>query len=247
VLAIAPLHAIPVVFGAVFSMNFRDGANATQLAAQELQRRLQPGERVIGEVAALQRHWYDVYRATYGVLAATDRRVIFAGVVPELYAQPDGPRVFDVQSFPFDSTFGIAPTTIALGARGALVESAGRTRRFTSADDDRASLSVVIAAARHRATTLAEARQRERAYYDSIAALPPIREYHRVTRGDALESIARHYETTPESIRGLNRLAGDRIYVGETLLVRESPRPVPPCPATICGVVESSEGAVVVP
>jgi LysM repeat protein len=222
------------VLGVVFFLNLRDGARATQLATVELQRRLEPGERIIGTVSVLQRRWSDVYRATYGVLAATDRRVLVVGVVPELYAAPEGPRIFDVQSFAYDTTFVIAPAIVPLSVRGALVASGDRTQRFGVSSDGPA-LAALITAASGRAFALAETRRRERAFRDSIAALPPLREYHRVERGEALETIARRYETTADLIRTLNQLLSDRILVGQTLIVRESPRPIPPCPSSVCG------------
>jgi hypothetical protein len=222
------------VLGVVFFLNLRDGAHATQLAGVELQRRLEPGERLIGQVSVLQRHWSDAYRATYGVLAATDRRVLFVGVVPELYSTPEGPRIFDVRSFTYDSTFLIAPTIVPLSVRGALIVSGGRPQRF-GVSSDRPALAALITAASGRSFALAEMRRRERAFHDSIAALPPLREYHRVERGEALDMIARRYETTVDLIRTLNQLLTDRILVGQTLIVRESPRPIPPCPPSVCG------------
>jgi hypothetical protein len=215
-------------------MNARDGAHATQLAAVELQRRLEPGERLMSQVSVLQRRWSDAYRATYGVLAATDRRILFVGVVPELYAAPDGPRIFDVQAFGYDTTFAIAPAVVPLSVRGAIVASGVRARRFGVASAGPA-LAALIAAASGRALTLAEMHRRERAFHDSIAALPPLREYHRVERGEAIDLIARRYETTADRIRTLNQLLSDRIVVGQTLIVRESPRPIPPCPPSVCG------------
>jgi hypothetical protein len=231
---VAPLLAVAAVLGVVFHMNARDRAQAMRAATAELQRHLQPGERVIGQAWVLQRQWQDLYRATYGVLAATDSRTIYVGVVPELSSAPDEPRTLDVQSFIYDTTFTISAALVPLSTRGVLLSSGGRARRIGISSEEPA-LTALITAARRRSFSLAEARRRERAYHDSMAALPPLREYHRVERGEALESIARRYGTTMDLIRTLNQLLSDRIVVGQVLIVRETPRPIPPCPPSICG------------
>lgn len=237
--AVAPLLAVLAVLGVVFFTNLRDEGHATRIAAAEIQRHLHPGERVLGDIAVRQRHWYHVYRATYGVLAATDRRAIYVGVVPELYTTSDAPRMLDSETFRYDSTFaisrtGIAPARLPLSGRGVLVRSGGRALRVAVAHDG-PELGNLVATASRRSLALVEARRREQAFRDSIAALPPLREYHRVERGEALEMIARRYGTTADVIRTLNQLLSDRIRVGQVLIVSETPRPTPPCPTIICG------------
>jgi LysM repeat protein len=55
--------------------------------------------------------------------------------------------------------------------------------------------------------------------------------YHTVRRGEALASIARVFNTTPEEIRALNGIVGDRVRIGQTLMVKpftKEPVPTPP-------------------
>jgi len=106
-------------------------------------------------------------------------------------------------------------------------------------------LVALVAAARNRDSLILLARQREKQFYDSVAALPPLREYYRVRRGDAIDLIARRFSTTAARLRELNHLPGDRIVAGEDLLISETRPPTPSCPATICGVLEANGGEVV--
>lgn len=239
----APLIAVGVVVLTVFAANVRDRANAQRLAAAELRARLDPGEHLLRQVRAAERHWYDLYRATYGALAATDRRVLYVGVLPELYPSADAPRAYDVRSYPYDTLFRIAPTDAA-GAAGVTVSHGGESRRYHVPAGQRAALAALVRDAFRRDYAVREMLRLERWYRDSLAALPPIREYYRVQRGDALDAIARRYETTTDRLRALNDLASDRIRVGQQLLVREAPHPITPCPPEVCGAITSSGGEI---
>jgi LysM repeat protein len=44
--------------------------------------------------------------------------------------------------------------------------------------------------------------------------------YHTVTRGEAVASIAKMFNTTPEQIRALNSLTNDKIRIGQVLKVK---------------------------
>lgn len=240
----APLLAAALVVVAVWLANARDRGRAERAAAAELNARLEPGERALRQVPVAQRHWYDLYRATWGILAATDRRVMFVGVLPELYPTTDAPRAFDVRSFPYDTIFSIANVAAPPCAAAVRVSHGTRTQRYETSLHYRRPVRALVELAAGRDRALRERLRRERAYHDSLAALPPIREYYTVQRGDALESIARRYETTTDSLRALNGLPDDRIRIGQQLLVRVTPHPITPCPPSICGDVTSSGGEI---
>ena len=44
--------------------------------------------------------------------------------------------------------------------------------------------------------------------------------YHTVRRGDALASIAKMFDTSPDSLRKWNQVEGNRIRIGQKLLVK---------------------------
>ena len=55
--------------------------------------------------------------------------------------------------------------------------------------------------------------------------------YHTVKRGEALSTVATLYGATPDQVRQWNDLVGDRIKVGQKLLVKpwtRTPMPFPP-------------------
>ncbi|HEU4643297.1 MAG TPA: LysM peptidoglycan-binding domain-containing protein [Gemmatimonadaceae bacterium] len=243
----APLLAVGLVVLTVLAANVRDRASALRLAAAELRARLDPGERVQHQTRTVERHWYDLYRATYGALAATDRRVLYVGVLPELYPSADAPRAYDVRSYPYDTLFSIAMADAGRGSAAVVVRHGRSARRYRVPASQRADLAALVREAFRRDNALREALRREKQWRDSLAALPPIREYYRVQPGDALEAIARRFATTTERLRALNHLESDRIRVGEQLLVRETPHPVTPCPPEVCGTITSSEGALQLP
>ena len=207
--------------------------------------RLDSGEVVQRTAFVTQRHWWDYLRATHGVLASTSRRVLFVGVTPSLSTSPDDPPVFDVKSFPYDTTMAIQSVDVRFSpGRGVRLVAGGRAESFGVARGEERRLLGVARDASQRDLALRERLRREQRYRDSLAALPPIREYYRVRRGDALDVIARHYSTTTEALRALNNLESDRIKAGQELLVKVTPHPITPCPPEVCQVPLSAAGEV---
>ncbi len=222
------------VLGAALALLISWGANVADrdesraLARRELPAILTPGESVWQTVPAAEQDWHELFRATYGILAVTNRRVLFVGARPENALPPDGTRAIAVESFPYDDTgFTIAPARIPPVGAGVRVTSAEDRRELAVAPQEHRRLRSLVALATLRAAAIASARA-----------------YYTVRRGDALVTIARRYGTTAARLRTLNHLADDRILVGQELLVREVPRPIPPCPPTICGIITASTGEI---
>ena len=193
-------------------------------ALLQLARTLQADERVLARTEVTQRHWWDHFRTTPGVLAATDRRLLYVGTVPPALFRPgDDPPAFEEWGFPYDTTLTARLGAGVAGAVQGLVVHAPEARvwRFGVRGGERPRAEAVARAVQARqAERVAEAR-RQQATIDSIAALPPPPpQMHRVRPGETLYGIAAQYNVTPEVLQAMNRLTGPRIRIGQELVVR---------------------------
>lgn len=183
---------------------------------------LAKGEAVLKAVTVFRRRPSDYFRATRGVLALTDRRLVYVGLAPRDVLGPEETLpVFESRDFPTDTMITVSASHTLLGAARAIVlERHGDRNTFGVPDDewsDARSIMSAIAARQtvQRGEAMRQARERARA--DSIARAP---KWHVVARGEALSTIAGAYGTTPERLRELNSLSGDKIKVGQRLLVK---------------------------
>lgn len=198
---------------------------ARTLVERELRGRiLNQGEQVERVVPVFRRRASDYFRATRGILALTDQRVIYVGLAPRDILGPDEPvPVFESNDFVPDTTVKVETGRTLLGAARAVSFEAPSERldaTYGVPDDawDDAGLIIAAIARRQQAQRVEAARlRREAEIADSIARAP---RWHVVRRGDALSTIAAMYGTTPERLRELNSLTGDRIRVGQRLLVK---------------------------
>ena len=92
-----------------------------------------------------RREWWDGFRETYGILALTDRRVLFVGIPPrELITPERGPQQFVILQTPRDATLRARRTRVDLGtAAGVSIENDRDELTFASADG--AGLDSVLA------------------------------------------------------------------------------------------------------
>jgi hypothetical protein len=183
---------------------------------------LTPGEKVQSAVTVFRRRPSDYFRATRGVLALTDRRLLYVGLAPRDVLGPEETLpVFESRDFPIDTMLTVSPSRTLLGAARALVVSSRSERNTFGISDDEwdAARSIMNSIAARQTVLRGEAararHERERA--DSAVRAP---KWHVVTRGEALTTIANIYGTTPEKLRELNSLSGDKIKVGQRLLVK---------------------------
>lgn len=210
-----------------FGLHRGDPDGAARIANAEIEASLDRGERVVARVAVSQRLWWDYYRHTYGVLAATDRRLLYVGVPPEpLLHRDDGPPELVTQSFPF--TRGLAITRVSLfrgRSPGIRIAASTGTARFAYAARDAGRLDEALAVAGRADSVLRAAAAAERRATEASVAASRRPIYHLVQRGEALAFIARRYGVPVESLSVWNSLTGSRITTGQRLLVRRGQKP----------------------
>ncbi len=181
-----------------------------------------PDEHVERIAAVFRRRATDYFRATRGILALTDRRLIYVGLAPrDILGPEEGAPAFESRDFALDTLTAVVAGHALLGATHAVVlRQAGDREVFgVGADEWMAARAIIAAIETHHEAQRSEAARNRRAQAnaDSVARAP---KWHVVARGEALSTIATMYKTSPEQLRALNALTSDRIRVGQRLLVK---------------------------
>lgn len=195
---------------------------ARAAAQQEVSAQLERDERVVARVFASQRRWTDMWRESFGIVVATDRRVLYVGAPPSPMLRPreDGPSELLVESYPYDAAFTVEPRELLGGwVRGlALRTPAGRVDFIVGDAEWNEALAVSRLSA---AARLAVTRELQELSATDRAPAPQAEVYvfHIVQRGENLTSLARRFRTTPDVIRQLNQLRTDDIRAGQRLRV----------------------------
>ena len=228
-----------------------DPRDARVFAERELRLTvLRPTERVIASVSVWQRPLIDYFRATRGILVLTEAppdsthpvggRLIYLGLQPRDPLSPaDAPPTFDEREWPIDTLVRLSPTRTFFFVAHALEVAAPQEPRLVmgypaGAADDADKLRSAIGKRYATLRAIGWQRREERRARDR-ARLAQIYEgrrawYHTVKRGEALSSVAALYGATPDQIRQWNGLVGDRIRIGQQLLVKpwtQQPHPFP--------------------
>lgn len=195
---------------------------ARDAALNEVATLMRPGERVVTQAFASQRRWTDMWRESFGVLVATDQRLLYVGAPPTPLLRPreDGPLALLVESYPYDAAFTLEPRAVQRGRqRGLVLRTPGAAVDFLVDEaswDEAQRVARASAAARSAATRDFEQGDR------SVREAPRrAEEYvpHVVRRGETLTGLARRYRTSPDVLRQLNRLEDDGIEAGQRLRV----------------------------
>ncbi|MGV3707532.1 MAG: LysM peptidoglycan-binding domain-containing protein [Gemmatimonas sp.] len=200
---------------------------AREAADQELRSMLGPDETVVASVFASQRRWTDVWRESFGMVAATSRRVLYVGAPPTPLLRPreDGPMELLIESYPYERSFVIEPRDVFFGQlRGlALRTPLARVDFLISSDEWSDAAAVAKAAQESQRQRTIEQEDQERF---NRAPAPPAEVYvpYIVRRGETLIGLARRLQTTPDVLRQLNHLRDDNIKAGQRIRV---PRPAP--------------------
>jgi hypothetical protein len=213
-----------VMFGYFFFMRHVDAPKAWAAADRELQGGvLHYGEKVERKAKVFMRRPTDYYRGSNGILYATNDRLIFIGVAPgDKFENADAPATILSQEFPNDTLLKMrAGRLYYLTAHGVTVTRPGvASGKFAALGSQAAALDSLV----NYVNTIHDAQRtaaaKERRLRQAVAALINQPLYYTVKRGDALFSIARKFETTPAQLQQWNKLEGDRVKIGQKLLVK---------------------------
>jgi len=222
-----------MVFGYAVFMRHVDARGAWQSAARELNGgMLRYGERVEAFAKAFKRRPTDYYRASNGLLVATNERVIFIGIAPsDKLENEDAPATILQFEFPNDTLLTLKRRRLyVLTASGVRVEHPTTgAQEFAASPGDEESMAKLVALVNRRLDAQRVEAIRERRIRAAIQALINQEITYVVRRGDAISSIASRFDTTPENIRKWNNMTGDRVRIGDTLIVKaKGPRQPPP-------------------
>jgi LysM domain len=213
-----------VLFGYFFFMRHVDAPKAWAAADRELQGGiLHYGEKVERRAEVFMRRPTDYYRGANGLLYATNDRLIFIGVAPgDKFENADAPATILSQEFPNDTLLTMrAGRLYFMTAHGVMVTHPGvPSGKFAALGSQAAALDSLVDYVNMTHDSQRTAAAKERRLRQAVASLINQPLYYTVKRGDALFSIARKFETTPEQIQQWNQLEGDRVKIGQRLLVK---------------------------
>ena len=208
--------------GTLLFIHRGDAEGSARVANAEVELMLARGEAIEWRAPVMARHWWDYFRVTHGVLAATTRRLLYVGVPPEqILPREAEPQLLEESSFPYDRPIDIWRGRVFLGSlSGIIVRAPGEMRTFGVVASERARLDSVLALMSRFQQGIRDSVEGER--QKALAVADSVRQpvYHVVARGEALELLARQYSVSVEQLQAWNSLDSPRIRVGQNLLVK---------------------------
>jgi LysM repeat protein len=229
-IAFAVLAVLATLIQFAIHMARTEPRDTAAIAERELRvNTLTSGEQIVRAVTVFRRPFIDYFRATHGLLVLTNKRLIYLGLQPrDLLASPDMPPTFEERDFPIDTLVRVSSGRTFFGlAKAIKIETPNGTLKLgvTAKSWTNASGLIATMDSRHKRVLAEGVRQRElRARAEAARKVAEARrrkpQYYTVRRGDALGSIATQWNTTPEKLKSWNRLPGNTIKIGQTLMVR---------------------------
>lgn len=216
------------VVGYTVFMRQVDARGAWRAAARELNGGiLHYGERVERFAKAFQRRPSDYYRASNGLLVATNDRVIFIGITPgDKLENEDAPVDSPVRVPERHDTLDRPGATLLPDLGGVRIRHGdGPGREFAASRGDDAALDSLVEHVNRRITAQKAEAAREQRLRTAVARMINEPIYYVVRRGDAISSIAKRFDATNDEIKRWNNLPSDRVRIGDRLIVKaEGPR-----------------------
>ena len=245
-IAVVVIAAVLAVFGYAIYTRSVDPRGAWTIASRELNGgMLHFGERVERYAKAYHRRPADYYRASNGLLVATNDRVIFIGVSPaDKLASDDAPATILQFEYANDTMLSMDRQRLyGLTAKGVVIAHGNsKAGEFAAAKGSEGALDSLIDHVSTRIVAQKTEAARERQLRAAVAVVIDEPIYYVVKRGDAISTIATRFDTTPEQIRAWNNLVGDRVRIGQQLTVKpKGPRQKPPpAPVATPGAARAS-------
>lgn len=224
-----------MVFGYTVFMRRVDARGAWETASHELNSgMLRYGEHVSKYAKAFQRRPSDYYRASNGLLVATNYRIIFIGIAPtDKLENTDAPATIIQYEFPNDTMLTMQEERLYfLTARGVrIAHGPGTTQEFAASRGDEGSLDSLLKYVNRNLDQQRVEAIRETRIRTAVAKLIEEPLFYTVRRGDAISTIAARFDTTPDILKKLNNLPNNNVKIGQTLMVKaKGPRPTLPPP-----------------
>lgn len=223
-IATAILFAGILAFGYFFFMRHVDAPKAWASADREISSgMLRYGERIERKAKVFQRRSSEYYRGANGILYATSERIIFVGVAPPSNTRSeDSPDVIVTSEVPNDTSLTMDLRRVYLmSSHGVKISYPGRPDGvFAAHPDGGESLDSLVTGVTRRLKAMKDTAAIERKLREAVAALVRQPLYYRIRSGDALFVVARKFSTTPEKLREWNKLSGDKVRIGDSLLVK---------------------------
>jgi hypothetical protein len=183
---------------------------------------LEPGETVRASAFLFWRSPLSYFRSTHALLASTDRRLLLLTLTPpDPLTREAETALPTIRDLPKDTTVRLDTGRVMFGlARGVTIRGRDVSDRWAARDHEWARLAAVISD-----LSSVQRRMREDGEAIRLARLASVERarqpiWHVVRRGEALGSIAEQYGTSPDRLRELNRMSGDRIRAGDSLLIK---------------------------
>ena len=225
-----------MIIGYAVFMRQVDARGSWEAAARELKGgMLHYGEHVERYTKTFQRRPSDYYRASNGLLVATNDRVLFIGIAPtDKLASEDAPATILQYEYPNDTMLTVSQRRLYfMTAHGVRISHGpGTAQEFAASRGDEASLDSLLNHVTRRLDAQRTEAIRETRIRAAVAKLMDEPIYYVVRRGDAISSIASRFDTTPDILKKLNNLPNDKVRIGAQLIVKaKGPRPkLPPPP-----------------
>lgn len=227
VVAIGGVIAVLVAIAFYIDRRAADPSATRALVKRELSipGALEPGESIEAQASLMQRLWWDYYRPTPSTVLATDRRLLLLMVPPRVLppaAWDPVPLSVEHRSLPYDSLAASTGRVFFGTERGLIlrVRSTGERITLSAYPGEESKMNAVLRNIRRHEIERRIAIEREQKLQQLAQLRSKEAIFHVVQAGEAVSSIADLYSITPDRLRQLNRITGDKIKVGQRLLVK---------------------------